>query len=238
MIRTKAFATTILGASLALLAGAAPAAAQDAMYLPETASYCDMFRGLSRVIPGHCAGPDDHALDADLGPSRSIRVHAETGTQATQVNITSPVSPQPAPVAAPAPSTAATGDSYAVATVEQEAPPEDLSIAMRIQFEHDSARLSDEARQVLDRVASVLQDQLMQDKVVEIEGHADASGPDAYNLGLSEERARAVRAYLVEQHGVAAARLPYVGKGESEPFDGSDPYNGANRRVEFRNLTG
>jgi outer membrane protein OmpA-like peptidoglycan-associated protein len=234
MTRTKAFATTLFGAGLAWLSSAPPAAAQDAMYLPETASYCDVFRGLSRVIPGHCAGPGEQALGADLGPARSIRVHAETGAPATQVNVTTPSSPPPAPAGA----TYAPEASVAVAAAEQAAPPEALSIAMRIQFEHDSSRLSDEARQVLDRVASVLQDPLLQDKVVEIEGHADASGEDAYNLSLSEERARAVRAYLVEQHGVMPARLPYVGKGESEPFDGSDPYGGVNRRVEFHNRTG
>jgi OOP family OmpA-OmpF porin len=234
MIRTKVFAKTLFGAGLALLASAAPAAAQDAMYLPETATYCDMFRGLSRIIPGHCAGVEERAFDADLGPTRSIRVHTETGTHATQVSITSPSSPAPAAST----TVAAPSVNVEVAAVEQAAPPEDLSIAIRIQFEHDSARLSDEARQVLDRVAGVLQDQLMQDKVVEIEGHADASGADRYNLGLSEQRARAVRAYLVEQHGVAPARLPYLGKGESEPFDASDPYNGINRRVEFHNLTG
>jgi OmpA-OmpF porin, OOP family len=232
MTRTKVFATTLFGAGLALLSSAPPAAAQDAMYLPDTASYCDMFRSLSRVVPGHCAGPEEHAPDADLGPARSIRVHAETrAPAATQVNVT-------APAPAPASVTYAPEASVEVAAVEQAAPPEALSIAMRIQFEHDSSRLSDEARQVLDRVASVLQDPLMQDKVVEIEGHADASGADVYNLSLSEQRARAVRTYLVEQHGVMPARLPYLGRGESEPFDASAPYDGVNRRVEFHNRTG
>ena len=50
--------------------------------------------------------------------------------------------------------------------------------------------------------------------------------------------AREVRTYLVEQHALAPDRLPFAGKGESQPFDASDPYNGINRRVEFRNLSG
>jgi OmpA-OmpF porin, OOP family len=234
MTCTKMFATTLFGAGLVWLSSAPPAAAQDAMYLPETAGYCDVFRGLSRVVPGHCAAPDEQAPDADLGPARSIRLHGETGAPATQVNVATPSSPAPAPAGA----TYASEASVEVAAAEQAAPPKALSIAMRIQFEHDSSRLSDEARQVLDHVASVLQDPLMQDKVVEIEGHADASGADVYNLSLSEERARAVRAYLVDQHGVMPARLPYAGRGESEPFDSADPYGGVNRRVEFHNRTG
>ena len=73
---------------------------------------------------------------------------------------------------------------------------------------------------------------------VQIEGHADASGPDTYNLTLSQLRARAVRAYLIEQHGITPERLPFVGKGESEPYDARNPAAPVNRRVVFTNLTG
>ena len=78
----------------------------------------------------------------------------------------------------------------------------------------------------------------MRDKVIRVEGHADASGSDTYNLSLSERRSRAVHAYLVSIHKVDARRLQYVGKGESELFDPRNPTSGVNRRVEFRNVTG
>ena len=90
---------------------------------------------------------------------------------------------------------------------------------------------------VLDRLAGVLKDELMQDKTVEIQGHADAVGPAEYNLSLSQLRARSVRAYLIQEHGIAPERLPFVGKGESDPYDPTQPTAGVNRRVVFTNLT-
>ncbi len=91
---------------------------------------------------------------------------------------------------------------------------------------------------MLDRLAGVLKDDLMQDKTVEIDGHADASGSADYNLTLSQLRARAVRAYLIQQHGIAPERLPFVGKGETELYDPAHPTAAVNRRVVFTNLTG
>ena len=224
MTRTMVFASILLGAGLALHVDASPAAAQDATYLPSEAGFCDMYRGLSRVVPGVCAQPGDREIEttARLGKSRSIRT-----TRSIRLH------DEPAITAAPA-----EGSVQQAAVVEQKEPPKDLAIAMQVQFEFDSFRLTDQARTVLDKVASVLKDDLMADKVIQIEGHADATGPDDYNLDLSQQRARSVRAYLIEQHGLQPDRLPFVGKGEAKPFDPADPYNGVNRRVEFHNLTG
>ena len=71
-----------------------------------------------------------------------------------------------------------------------------------------------------------------------VEGHADASGPETYNLTLSERRAHAVRKYLIEQHGVDSTKVLSIGRGESELYDPKDPSAGINRRVEFTNLRG
>ena len=124
-----------------------------------------------------------------------------------------------------------------VAAVQQANPPAKKSMNARVQFEFDSFTLTDDARAVLDRLAGVLNDELMADKVVQIEGHADASGSDGYNLTLSQLRARAVRAYLIKEHHIAEDRLPFVGKGESEPYDAANPSDPINRRVVFTNLT-
>lgn len=115
---------------------------------------------------------------------------------------------------------------------------DELSISFRAEFEYDSARLTPNARQAIDRVAAVLNHRLMQQKVVQIEGHADASGPDQYNLTLSQKRARVVHEYLVRTHKIDARRLQFVGKGERELFDARNPTSGVNRRVEFKNITG
>jgi outer membrane protein OmpA-like peptidoglycan-associated protein len=107
-----------------------------------------------------------------------------------------------------------------------------------VQFEFDSFELTADAKAVLDRLAGVLNDELMQDQVVEIEGHADAQGSEDYNLTLSQLRARSVRAYLIQQHRISPDRLPFSGKGESELFDATNPMAPVNRRVVFTNLTG
>jgi outer membrane protein OmpA-like peptidoglycan-associated protein len=129
------------------------------------------------------------------------------------------------------------GTQEAVA-VRQSDPPAAKAINARVQFEYDSFALTGDAEAVLDRLAAVLGDELKQDQVFEIAGHADATGSDQYNLTLSQLRARAVRAYLIQRHGIGPERLPFIGKGESEPYDPADPTAAINRRVVFANLTG
>lgn len=208
----------------ALSATAAPALAQDATYLDTSASHCEIFRSLSRLVPSYCAQPGDVQPVAAVRTrgirTRGIRLHDEE------------------PKAGAVGQEPADPPEEKVAAVEQSNAPEALAFAMRVQFAYDSFRLTDDAKRVLDKIAAVLDDELMQGKVVEIEGHADAHGPGAYNLSLSQLRARSVRAYLVRQHGIEPERLSFVGKGEREPYNPDDPYDGVNRRVEFENVTG
>ncbi len=68
-----------------------------------------------------------------------------------------------------------------------------------------------------------------------IEGHTDNQGDDAHNQDLSNRRAQAVKAYLVDMHEVDAGRLQTAGFGEGQPVaDNSSPEGRAqNRRVEL-----
>lgn len=70
---------------------------------------------------------------------------------------------------------------------------------------------------------------------IEIEGHTDNQGTDAYNLELSMKRAQAVYSYLLD-HGISASRLTYKGYGESKPVSPNDTEEGRalNRRTEIR----
>ena len=69
---------------------------------------------------------------------------------------------------------------------------------------------------------------------LEIQGHTDNVGNDAYNQTLSEARAKAVATWLT-QHGVAADRLTAKGYGKTKPVadNGSDEGRAKNRRVEI-----
>jgi outer membrane protein OmpA-like peptidoglycan-associated protein len=70
---------------------------------------------------------------------------------------------------------------------------------------------------------------------IEIVGHTDNTGTDAYNQALSERRANAVKAWMVAQ-GVNPGQITTVGKGESEPADDNSTKEGRanNRRVVIR----
>jgi outer membrane protein OmpA-like peptidoglycan-associated protein len=69
---------------------------------------------------------------------------------------------------------------------------------------------------------------------LQLEGHTDAIGSDDYNLKLSQQRADAVRDFLVEQ-GVSLANISAVGLGKDSPVASNDTAAGRqqNRRVEL-----
>lgn len=217
----------------------AHAQAQDTVYLSNGASQCDIFRGLSRELPRECQ-PRARTRGFTVQPRKAPKMRGIV----FRPEQTEAQTPAPRDNTAPAIHLAAAQTSPAAA--QPAAQPEaaqpkanaPLSISFRAEFEFNSARLTPAARRSIDQVGAVLNHELMWDKVIQIEGHADAVGSDAYNRALSEERARAVKQYLVTVHKVGSDRLRSVGKGESEPFDPSNPDSAVNRRVEFKNVTG
>ena len=101
-----------------------------------------------------------------------------------------------------------------------------------VYFEYDQARLSDEARAVLEKHALWLQNH--RSAKVAIEGHCDERGTVDYNLALGEQRARATRDYLVSL-GVAGDRLTTVSYGKERPLDAAsnEAAWAKNRRAHF-----
>ena len=98
-------------------------------------------------------------------------------------------------------------------------------------FDYDSDVLRDAARKNLTTLAASLEKYPNTDLM--IVGHTDATGPDAYNMTLSERRAAAATNYLAAQ-GVSRARLRSTGRGETEPVVTNDTEENRqkNRRVE------
>jgi OOP family OmpA-OmpF porin len=101
-----------------------------------------------------------------------------------------------------------------------------------VYFDFDKATIKPEGKVVLNEAAALLQKH--ERVVVEVAGHTDSVGTDAYNQGLSERRANAVRDYLASK-GVKASRLTARGYGESRPVASNDTKEGRaeNRRVEL-----
>jgi outer membrane protein OmpA-like peptidoglycan-associated protein len=102
-----------------------------------------------------------------------------------------------------------------------------------VHFEFDKSTLRPSATATLTQVAGELRQQ--SGVRYEIAGHTDSSGSDAYNQRLSEQRAEAVRSYLVGQ-GVSPGQLSARGYGETRPVVSNETSEGRaqNRRVEIR----
>lgn len=101
-----------------------------------------------------------------------------------------------------------------------------------ILFDVNSSSLRLNAQENLNKLAQSLAEYPNTDLV--IVGHTDATGTEAYNQKLSEQRAAAAANYLI-QSGVAGPRLTMMGKGELEPIADNDSAAGRqqNRRVEI-----
>jgi outer membrane protein OmpA-like peptidoglycan-associated protein len=100
-------------------------------------------------------------------------------------------------------------------------------------FDFDRATLRAEADRVLEPLLAMMRaDAAM---AIDIEGHTDWMGSDAYNQRLSQRRAQAVVEWLVA-HGISRERIGAVGRGESEPVASNATAAGRqrNRRVEIR----
>ncbi|MFM2302527.1 MAG: hypothetical protein RLZZ84_2263 [Pseudomonadota bacterium] len=102
-----------------------------------------------------------------------------------------------------------------------------------VTFDVDSSAVKPGFRETLDKVAQSLTQ--YPNSLIDVYGHTDSTGSDAYNQALSERRARAVADYLTSR-GVNYARVRSQGYGESQPVASNATEEGrsANRRVEIK----
>lgn len=137
------------------------------------------------------------------------------GREPPRMAAAEPAQPMPAPAPAP----------------EAEVAAFETVVLRPVNFQHDRADLTEPSRETLDQLASRLRD--APETTVLIEGHADATGPDQYNLRLGQRRAETVKDYLVSK-GVEAERLEVASRGESEPVADNSSVEGRarNRRTE------
>jgi len=102
-----------------------------------------------------------------------------------------------------------------------------------VTFPVDSSAIQPSFQATLASVADTLS--RYEKSYVDVLGHTDSTGSDAYNQSLSERRAEAVANFLANS-GVQRARLATRGYGESQPIASNATEEGraANRRVEIK----
>ncbi len=107
-----------------------------------------------------------------------------------------------------------------------------LNMPGNVTFATNSSDLSPAFFNVLNSVSKVLVE--FDQTVVEVAGHTDSTGSDAYNQSLSERRANSVAAYLRSQ-SINGQRLLTLGVGEQRPVadNSTDSGRQSNRRVEI-----
>ncbi|MBW2574525.1 MAG: OmpA family protein [Deltaproteobacteria bacterium] len=161
----------------------------------------------------------------------------DTGDFVKNVFLAEIVKPAPKPVAKPMDS-----DGDGVTDDKDQCPntPKGATVDARgcwtyaavVMYDFDSAEIKSEAYPMLDEAVLILGKN--PELKVEIDGHTDNVGPAAYNMNLSERRAKAVMQYFVDK-GVEAQRLTTKGFGSTNPAASNDTKEGRakNRRVEL-----
>lgn len=134
--------------------------------------------------------------------------------------------PLVAPVAAPV---VAKAESEVEPEVEQEV--RTITVRLNVEFEFNKDTVLAIYGDQLDAIAAAMK--AHDDIDLVLEGHTDSRGADQYNMSLSDRRAVAVKAKLVEDYGIPAARVSAVGYGETQPVASNETEEGRarNRRV-------
>jgi outer membrane protein OmpA-like peptidoglycan-associated protein len=112
-----------------------------------------------------------------------------------------------------------------------------IEIRDQVRFATSKSQILAESFPLLDDVARILKEHPELTRL-EISGHTDSRGAREYNIQLSQDRAEAVRRYLVEK-GVESSRLVAKGYGPDQPIDTNDTAEGRqkNRRTEFHSVS-
>jgi outer membrane protein OmpA-like peptidoglycan-associated protein len=107
---------------------------------------------------------------------------------------------------------------------------------VEINFNFNSAVIRPESYRNVGAVADALHNPILLGYGFLVIGHTDSVGGRVYNVGLSQRRAEAVVAALVNPFGINPAILQPIGMGEEQLRDPKHPTSGVNRRVQLINV--
>ncbi len=107
------------------------------------------------------------------------------------------------------------------------------AIDLEVFFEFDSAAVS---LPILTKLGEALSDDRLKGSVYLVAGHTDAKGSAAYNLGLSDARAKSAREFLIEKFHLDPKQLVAIGFGKEQLKNKDDPLAAENRRVQVVNV--
>ena len=110
-----------------------------------------------------------------------------------------------------------------------------FSFEIKFQKSSDNVVAGDEY--ILEQIAEALKTPQLVNSTILIAGHTDASGPEDYNLRLSQDRSDKIKTMLQFNHRIDSKRLISVGFGELMPINGISPEDARNRRVELFNIS-
>ena len=214
-MRTTPFLFSIIGATL-ISAGVVSAHAAEGVYYDPSNAASPTGKTIGHELFLTIGCPGKQLLDAPCKAPAPVKV-AEAAPEPTPAPAYVAPAPAPAPAAYVAPVTVAT--------------PQKL-VLEGVNFDFDKASLRQEDIGSLDNDVATLKS--WGDVDIEVAGHTDSMGSDAYNMKLSQQRADAVRNFLISR-GVAADRLTAKGYGESQPVadNATDEGRFKNRRVEL-----
>lgn len=124
------------------------------------------------------------------------------------------------------------GERDQIATIAQKK----RKIDLEINFDYNSAAVSAKSRPSVEALGRALTSLRLKGSTFIVAGYTDAAGGDAYNQGLSERRADAIKRYLSENYGIPGNDLITVGYGKTRLKDPSHPLADVNRRVQVVNM--
>jgi len=107
---------------------------------------------------------------------------------------------------------------------------------VEVEFDFNSAVIKPSSYRTVGAIADALHNPILLGYGFLVIGHTDSVGGREYNIGLSQRRAEAIAAALVDPFGVNPAILQPVGLGEEQLRDPAHPTSGVNRRVQLINV--